>query len=98
MKNKLIIKIALGLISIAIILIFSFLYHGFFLFTKNLFVLQGRDDISQFLYFVPFLQKAFLSGQPFWSWSNGLGGGVFGEFSYYYTTSPFFYLMLLIRS
>jgi uncharacterized membrane protein YfhO/putative flippase GtrA len=96
-KKKLVLNIAYGLIFLAIILFFSLLYHGYFLFTKSLFVLQGRDDISQFLYFVPFLQKAFLSGQPFWSWSNGLGGGVFGEFSYYYTTSPFFYLMLLIR-
>lgn len=96
-KQKLKTKIAFGFIFFVILLIFSLLYHGKFLFTKNLFVLQSRDDISQFLYFVPFLQRAFLSGQPFWSWSNGLGGGVFGEFSYYYTTSPFFYLMVLIR-
>ncbi len=43
------------------------------------------------------LFKSFLSHQPFWSWSYGLGGDVFGQFIYYYTTSPFFYLMLLLR-
>jgi uncharacterized membrane protein YfhO len=96
-KKKLILNIAFGFMFMVIILIFSLLDHGYFLFTKNLIALSGTDGIFQFLYFIPFLQKAFLSGQPFWSWSNGLGGGIFGEFSYYYTTSPFFYLMLFIR-
>lgn len=63
----------------------------------KLFAPTGSDSIHQLLYFVPFLQKAFLIGHPFWSWSYGLGGDIFGEFCYYYTTSPFFYLLLLMR-
>ncbi|EJO5349482.1 YfhO family protein [Clostridium botulinum] len=66
-------------------------YNGF------LFGLQGTDSTLQFMYFIPFIQKAFISHQPFWSWSYGLGGDIFGQFIYYYTTSPFFYLMLLLR-
>lgn len=85
-------------LAIAVFLVFSLLYHGFFLFTPNLFALHNRDSVLQDLYFVSFLQKAFLSGRFDWSWSYGLGGGVLGGFSFYYSTSPFFYLMLFIRS
>ncbi|KOR26069.1 GtrA family protein [Clostridium sp. L74] len=93
-------NIAKCLFSIIFLLLFSIgchlyalhhNYHGF------LFGIFGTDSTLQFMYFIPFIQKAFLSHQPLWSWSYGLGGDVFGQFIYYYTTSPFFYLMLLLR-
>ncbi len=88
------------LFSIIFLLLFSIgchlyaLYHSYH---GSLFGVFGTDSTLQFMYFIPFIQKAFLSHQPFWSWSYGLGGDVFGQFIYYYTTSPFFYLMLLLR-
>ncbi len=88
------------LFSIIFLLLFSIgchlyaLYHSY---RGSLFGVFGTDSTLQFMYFIPFIQKAFLSHQPFWSWSYGLGGDVFGQFIYYYTTSPFFYLMLLLR-
>ncbi|MEQ8155605.1 MAG: GtrA family protein [Clostridiaceae bacterium] len=83
--------------AVILLLLFSVCCHFYVLYSGKLFGKAGTDNTSQFMYFVPFIQKAFLSGQPFWSWSYGLGGDIFGEFSYYYTTSPFFYLMLLLR-
>lgn len=78
-------------------LVFAVLYHAYFVFTGNLFALRGRDSTLQDLYFVDLLQKQLLAGQFDWSWSCGLGGGLLGGFGYYYSTSPFFYLMTLPR-
>ncbi|AVQ39578.1 polysaccharide synthesis protein GtrA [Clostridium botulinum] len=85
---------------IIFLLLFSLGCHLYALYLRYrgfLFGVEGTDSILQFIYFVPFIQKSFLSHQPFWSWSCGLGGDVFGQFSYYYTTSPFFYLMLFLK-
>ncbi len=84
-------------LAIIAILAVAIACHKIFIVDKAIFVLDDTDSFSQFMYFFPFLQNAFLSGNPFWSFSYGLGGNVFGEFSYYYTTSPFFYLMLIVR-
>ncbi|WP_274228595.1 GtrA family protein [Clostridium sp. 'White wine YQ'] len=84
-------------VAVLLLLIFSVCCHFYVIHSGSLFGKSGTDSTLQFMYFVPFIQKQFLSGQPFWSWVYGLGGDVFGGFSYYYTTSPFFYLMLLLR-
>lgn len=78
------------------LLIFSIACHLYIFYSGNLFATSGTDNTMQFMYFVPFIQKALTSGQHLWSWSYGLGGDILGGFSYYYSTSPFFYLMLLI--
>ena len=83
--------------SIAVMIIVTILCHKIFVIDKAVFVLDDTDSFSQFMQFFPFLQTAFIKGQPFWSFSYGLGGNIFGEFSYYYSTSPWFYLMLLPR-
>jgi len=83
--------------SIAVMLTVTILCHKIFVIEKEVFVLDDTDSFSQFMQFFPFLQNAFIKGQPFWSFSYGLGGNVFGEFSYYYSTSPWFYLMLIPR-
>lgn len=88
--------IFINLFVIIFLLIFSIGCHLYVFYDKKYFGATGMDNAKQFMYFIPFLQKTFLSGSPFWSWSYGLGGDVLGQFSYYYTTSPFFYLMLLL--
>ncbi|MFL0194664.1 YfhO family protein [Clostridium sp. WILCCON 0269] len=87
-----------NLFAYVFLLMFSIACHLYILYSRVLFGKFDTDSISQFMYFMPFLQKAFSSGEPFWSWSYGLGGDIFGQFSYYYTTSPFFYLSLLLKT
>lgn len=77
------------------ILLFSAACHIVAFFCGNYFAVNGSDSVFQTMFFIPFLQKALSAGHGFWSWSYGLGGDAFGGFTYYYTTSPFFYLMLL---
>lgn len=48
----------------------------------------NTDSFNQLIRMIPFLEENILKRQ--WSWSYGLGGDIFSEFSYYYTTSPFF--------
>lgn len=79
------------------LLSFSIGCHLYIFYKGVLFGTSGTDNTMQFMYFVPFIQKALTSGQHLWSWSYGLGGDILGGFSYYYSTSPFFYLLLLIR-
>lgn len=55
------------------------------------------DATSQLIPAISLLENALLSGDMFWSFSYGLGGDVYSEFSYYYSTSPFFYLMFLVK-
>ncbi len=55
----------------------------------------NNDSFSQLIRMTPFLEENILDRQ--WSWSYGLGGDIFSEFSYYYTTSPFFYLQLFLK-
>ena len=66
-----------------------------FLKSDNVFSSTG-DALSQFSFFTFLLQHAFKDGNLFWSWDYGLGGDLFGEFSYYYSTAPFFSLTLLL--
>lgn len=92
------ISIIKNIFIIIVLLLFSAACHLYIIYRKKIFAIYGTDSVLQFMYYIPFLQKAFISGQPFWSWSYGLGGDVLGQFSYYYTTSPFFYMMLLLRA
>lgn len=89
-------SVAKSLFSVVFLLLFSIGCHLYVFYNKKLFGIAGMDNTKQFMYFISFLQKAFLSGNFFWSWCYGLGGDILGEFSYYYSTSPFFYLMLIL--
>ena len=90
-------KLYSWIFSIIVMLAVSIICHKVFIFEKATFVLEDTDSYSQFMQFFPFLQDAFAKGQPFWSFNYGLGGNIFGEFSYYYSTNPYFYLMLIPR-
>lgn len=53
------------------------------------------DSLKQISFFYPFLERMFEQGDFFWSWNYGLGGDVFGQFLYYFSTSLFFWLTIL---
>ncbi|MGI2731917.1 YfhO family protein [Bacillus cytotoxicus] len=82
-------------IIIPLLLLCAFIFHYFFLTSDQIFSGSG-DALSQFGFFTFLLQHAFKDGNFFWSWNYGLGGDLFGEFSYYYSTAPFFWITLLL--
>ncbi|PGQ13263.1 YfhO family protein [Bacillus cereus] len=80
---------------IPILLLCTFAFHYFFLTSNQIFSGTG-DALRQFGFFTFLLQHAFKDGNLFWSFDYGLGGDLFGEFSYYYSTAPFFWITLLL--
>lgn len=58
----------------------------------------GGDSTSQLIPAISLLERSLLDGNLFWSWEYGLGGDLYSEFSYYYTTSPFFYLQFAVKA
>ncbi|MGN9160385.1 YfhO family protein [Clostridium sulfidigenes] len=90
-------RIAYGIFIAIVFLGIAILNHGSYLFKNRGFVLANRDSMTQFMYFVPFIENAIDKGDILWSWTYGLGGDVLGEFTYYYTSSPFFYILYFIK-
>lgn len=86
------------LFFIIIFLIISILCHWMFLGDSGyIFIIPGTDGTSQMLPFKSFLEQNWSDGNFFWSYDYGLGGDIFGEFAYYYSTSPFFIVQLIIK-
>lgn len=84
------------IISIIFLIFVSVLCHIKYILGKgNFYRGVNTDSFNQLIRMIPFLEENILKRQ--WSWSYGLGGDIFSEFSYYYTTSPFFYIQLLIK-
>jgi uncharacterized membrane protein YfhO len=71
--------------------------HLFYLLSEQKFSGAG-DPLIQLSYFHYFLHKMFSQGNFFWSWEYGLGGDLFGQFGFYYTSSVFFWLSLLWKN
>ena len=57
----------------------------------------SRDEFAQMVPGITLVERTLAQGEA-WSWSYGLGGDVFTEFTYYYTTSPFFYLQMFVKT
>jgi|GEM_PF-796379 len=72
---------------------FALLDHGYIFQSKFLYGVKSTDSTVQMIYFLPYLIKDFILGGQTWSWSYGMGGDIFSEFSYYYTTSPIIWLI-----
>jgi uncharacterized membrane protein YfhO len=82
-----------------LLLIAAISMHAYFIYNK-LYFNEGCyscDSIIQVSHFYPFLHREFLQGNFFWSWKYGLGGDIFSEFLYYFSSSPFFWLTLLFK-
>lgn len=82
------------IIPIVFLLLISILFHSMFVFKDHNLVVN-MDAINQFPFFYIHLLESFAEGNFFWSWSYGLGGDLWGEFAYYYATSPLFYAIVL---
>lgn len=82
---------------VSIFLITCLLCHYRFIWGGYYFAVPGTDSTAQMMQFVPFLENSWAAGQPFWSFSYGLGGDIFSEFSYYYSTSPVFLVQWLLK-
>lgn len=87
-------KRAEEILPIVFMLIISILFHSLFIFDENNLVVN-MDAINQYPFFYIHLLESFTAGNFFWSWSYGLGGDLWGEFAYYYTTSPLFYAVVI---
>lgn len=74
------------------------LFHSYFILSSAYFVENCCDSLKQITYFQVFLNRFFEDGFQMWSWNYGIGGDVFGQFIYYYTTSPFFWITFLATS
>ncbi len=83
----------LGLLLLAA----AVLCHGRYLLDRTLLFTTEGDSFRQILPTSILLQRSLLAGDPFWSWSFGLGGDMFTELSYAGTTSLFTYLQYFLR-
>lgn len=88
--------------ALLVFIILALCSHAAFLsqFTGSSFIAfayVGGDATSQMIPAISLLENALLSGDIFWSWNYGLGGDTYAEFAYYYSTSPFFYVMFLLK-
>ncbi|SFX20035.1 Uncharacterized membrane protein YfhO [Thermoactinomyces sp. DSM 45891] len=68
--------------------------HAFFLYYRLYFNETASDSVMQVSHFYPFLNQEYSQGNFMWSWKYGLGGDIFSEFLYYFSTSPFFWLTM----
>lgn len=88
--------------SIAVLAVLALASHAVFLpqfagLPFDPFTYYGGDATAQLVGAVSLLERSILNGDLFWSWEYGLGGDLYEQFSYYYSTSPFFYLMFFIK-
>lgn len=86
-------KIGLGLITLFLSSIFI---HIYFLITKLPLTPRGTDATRQMLLYRYLLTDEYRDLNFFWSWSYGLGGDLFAQFNYYYSSSLFFLLSALV--
>ncbi|MCG3086882.1 YfhO family protein [Sporosarcina cyprini] len=87
-------KLILGMACLAV----AILSHLFFLseFFQDRYMTGLNDGLSQMIPFKYFLYNLFTEGEFFYSESFGLGGGVFSQLGYYFSTSLVFYVTVLI--
>ncbi|MBB4825190.1 putative membrane protein YfhO [Sporosarcina luteola] len=84
----------LGMACLAV----AILSHLFFLteFFQDRYMTGLNDGLSQMIPFKYFLYNLFTEGEFFYSESFGLGGGVFSQLGYYFSTSLVFYVTVLM--
>ncbi|MGG0658377.1 YfhO family protein [Rummeliibacillus pycnus] len=80
---------------IASMLLISIVAHGFFIWQQpNGFVMKGiNDGLSQMLPFKQFIYKNYSQGNFFYADDFGIGGGIFSQLAYYFTTNIFFLIV-----
>lgn len=88
-------KIGKEILALLILIAAAICMHVYVFQSGSQLTTRGTDATKQLLFFKFLLHGLFQEGNFFWSWSYGLGGDIFGQFNYYYSASPFFWLMLL---
>ncbi len=90
-------KIGMHVVAAVIFMLTIFSVYFYFYLSEGYMTTRNTDATVQLLFFRYFLHEQFLHGDFFWSWKYGLGGDVFANFSYYYSTSVFFLLTLFLK-
>lgn len=96
-KNQLSTK-KIWLLVIVGSLIIAILSHLYFIYQKSDGILMAgfNDGLSQMIPFKKFIYDAYTSGNFFYSDSFGLGGGIYSQLGYYYSTNLFFLFYVVI--
>lgn len=89
-------NIVYSIFTYLLLLIASVGVHYYFILSDTYFTEAWTDSFRQIAHYYPYIQRELMDGNIFWSWSNGLGGDMLGGMSYYYTTSPLFWLLMLL--
>ncbi len=79
-------------------MLFAFLAHAFFFYewTNDRFMVGPNDGMAQMLPFKYFLYEQYKIGEFFYSLQFGLGGGIYSQLAYYFSTSTVFFLTFLV--
>ncbi|MGE6631787.1 YfhO family protein [Bacillus sp. NPDC077027] len=85
-------------IMIGLCLILAVVGHAFFLYElmNGRYMTGNGDGISQMLPFKKMLYDEYVKGNFFYSYRFGLGGGIYTQLGYYFTTSTVFIITSLI--
>ncbi|MFS0655795.1 YfhO family protein [Bacillus sp. 179-C3.3 HS] len=83
---------------IGMCLILAILGHSFFLYeyANGRFMTGSGDGISQMLPFKKLLYDEYVKGNFFYSYQFGLGGGIYTQLGYYFTTSTVFMVTVFV--
>ncbi|WP_028783927.1 YfhO family protein [Thalassobacillus devorans] len=75
-------------------LVTAILAHAFFLYqwTQGVYMAGPDDGLSQMVPFREMLYDQFTSGNFFYAYEFGLGGGTYSQLAYYYGINLFFYI------
>ncbi|SFK33728.1 Uncharacterized membrane protein YfhO [Halobacillus dabanensis] len=78
-------------------LLTALLAHAFFLYqwTQGVYMTGPNDGLSQMVPFREMLYDRFTSGDFFYSYEFGLGGGTLSQLAYYYGINIFFFLTVM---
>ncbi|MFJ8263398.1 YfhO family protein [Rummeliibacillus sp. NPDC094406] len=76
-------------------LFISIVAHGFFIWQQpNGLLMKGiNDGLSQMLPFKQFIYKNYSQGNFFYADNFGIGGGIFSQLAYYFSTNIFFLIV-----
>ncbi|WP_281975178.1 YfhO family protein [Halobacillus litoralis] len=79
-------------------LLTALLAHAFFLYqwTQGVYMTGPNDGLSQMVPFREMLYDQFTSGDFFYSYEFGLGGGTLSQLAYYYGINIFFFLTVMV--
>lgn len=82
-------------LNVLLLLVNAIAVHSFFYIHNLQMVKFPSDATTQFVYFKYLIQQSYADGHFLWSWLYGIGGDLFSQFNYYYSTAFIWLLSLL---